>query len=121
MATTSARARFSVCGWAYSRKPLMSRTPRTWPVAGSRTGTAAQCHFCHPSQKCSAPTMWVASPVARAVPGPLVPTMPSDQSPPGRKLMEARPSSAAGSPSAASMRASWSNSVRMWPTPLKDA
>ena len=86
MAAPSASARLSVCGWAYSRNPLMSMTPATRDVTGSLMGTAAQCQRCQPWQKCSAPTMWVGRPVARAVPGPLVPTAGSDHCPPGAKV-----------------------------------
>ncbi len=56
---------------------LMSSTPSTRPVNGSRIGVPAQAKICSASTKCSAPTMCTDSPNSRTVPTPLVPTVPS--------------------------------------------
>ena len=76
-----------VCGVATSVPPVMSRTPSTAPVSGSRIGAAEQLHGVTWRTRCSAPTICTGRPRASAVPGAFVPALASLQSAPGMKCI----------------------------------
>ena len=76
-----------VCGVATSVPPVMSKTPSTAPVSGSRIGAAEQLHGVTGRTRCSAPTICTGRPRASAVPGAFVPALASLQSAPGMKCI----------------------------------
>ena len=85
MSSAADFTRVWMTGDQVSASELMSRTPSTLPVTGSRMGAPVHANFTSLSLKCSAPTTATEDPASYTVPIPLVPTPSSANAKPLKK------------------------------------